>query len=105
MFFILPPSCLAIILTSQILSWLGWGQYLNLLQALIYIVLMAAAAIIMGTIASILWYFVMSFYLTVQEWQDLNVIPTSYYPVITPVITKILNSMLAWKIRRESKRS
>jgi len=77
---------------------------LGLLFAVIIVLAVFIIPFVIFTIlGSILWYFIMSFYLTVEECQELNRVSTPYAPIITPVITKISNVMLNWKIERERK--
>lgn len=103
--FVLAPLYPTVIFIAKFTVWFGMGTSLKGIEPLIFLIAFLVVFIIGTIISSIIWYFIMSFYLTVQEWQELNKIPTPYFPLITPVFTKISHAMLAWKIRRESKES
>jgi hypothetical protein len=56
------------------------------------------------TITSLIWRVVITFYLTAEELQKLDRIPSPYVPLLKPVYTKVARKLLEWKIARESKK-
>ncbi len=75
-----------------------------LFAGIVVLVVFLVPLSIFTIIGSIIWYFLMSFYLTVQEYRWMNSVPSPYIPLITSVITNISEKMLNWKIERERKK-
>jgi hypothetical protein len=69
---------------------------------LVLIVLFPALSIGM-VIGSVVWIFLMSFYLTIDEWKEINETKGPEIPVITPIFERAEAIALRWKLARERK--
>jgi hypothetical protein len=101
--FVLAPLYPTAIFVTKFAVWVGMGVFLKGIEPLIVLIALLVVFGIGATISSIIWYFIMSFYLTIQEWRELIEIHTPDLPYLTPMFTRIGQAMLLWKIRRENK--
>jgi MFS family permease len=73
--------------------------------AIIIVLSVMIGTLLVGvTILSIFWRIFLTFYLTVDELQELDRMPSPYVPLLKPVYTKVASKLLEWKIARENKK-
>lgn len=99
--FVLLPLYPATILIARLAIWLGIGSTLNGSELLIVPIVLLLMYLIGAVISSFIWMFIMSFYLTVEEWDEYEKIPGVHIPIITPVFRVLSHKILTWKISRE----
>ena len=99
--FLLLPLYPIAILVAKLSIWFGLGPTLDGVDVLVFIIVFSMMFLIGATISSIIWMLIMSFYLTVEEWRELDRDSGLYIPVLTPLFTRISYKILTWKISRE----
>lgn len=104
LFFALASLCPASLLLAKLCASLGIGPVLKGIDLVIVLILLPAMYVVCLMASLSLWMVVMSFYLTVEEWQSLDATPSLYIPGVTPVLSKVSDAILAWKIAREKRR-
>ncbi|MCS6842762.1 MAG: hypothetical protein NZ528_00330 [Caldilineales bacterium] len=103
LFLALLPLWPAALLVAKITVWLGLGPTLSVAEAFLLLfamLLLSALGISMGLA---LWMLIMSFYLTLEEWQSLEGPPNPRIPGITDALARISDVILAWKLKREGR--
>ena len=103
LFFFLLFLIPAIILGEMSAVRLGVTKVQLILAIPLFLVVVAISIFVAAIARSIAWRFAMSFYLTVDEWQELGRMPDFNIPIFRAIDTCISHRMLAWKISRESK--
>lgn len=100
LFLLLPLFPIPIFL-PKFAIWLGLGPTLKGVEILIVIIVLPLMYLIGAMISSIIWMFIMSFYLTVEEWHEYDKDSGLHIPFITPVFRVLSQKILSWKISRE----
>lgn len=103
LFFALIPLWPAALLSARIAVWLGLGPVLSLAEALLFSLIMILLSTLGLSIGLTVWMLIMSFYLTIEEWQSLEGPPNPRIPGITDTLARISDVIFAWKIKRENR--
>ncbi len=97
----------AIIAVIKVINLFNFGTPLEGIEIPISVVVIwstfSGTLLVVTIITSIFWRIAMTFYLTVDELQELDKMPSPYVPLLKPTYTKVASKLLEWKIAWENK--
>lgn len=103
LFFVLVPLWPTAFLLAKIAVWLGLGPVLSLAEVLLFLLIAIPLFAVSMSIGLTIWMFIMSFFLTIEEWQRMEGPPNPRIPGITDFLVWISDVVLAWKMKREGR--
>jgi hypothetical protein len=104
-FVVFIPLFLMVRLTIGLVSLGLLKGTLKLIDALFVLIYFLCSFTILAILSSAVWMIILSFFVTVDEWKELDAIPAPYFPVLTPIYKKMSEVILELKINRDVKKS
>jgi hypothetical protein len=80
------------------------GSTLQGIEILFFTLVILISSTLGGLVGGVVWTFLISFYLTKDEWKALNEPKGLVVPIISPILKKAEGMAYQWKLVREKKK-